>query len=738
MDAARRIRRIHNKRHRSSQGSYRSKYIFNSKYEEKKTIEYCINLIRSRFLNRSPEYLTEIAEEVLGERVLLQIAKRLFPEKKQDLLGNVTLQDELSSSMLSRALRTDILAALENRLEKLQVHRATELEKRLDILRDLFGLNDIEIELTVFFFLLYSVAPLGNNLTASGIVNITSLRGIRNYGHIVLNLKRDEFSKVFNSEKLIKVQMLQSSAENGVSISDWCMEYLYGKGRRDLAHEFYDTKNIEHLEISDFDIKKESLEVIDTLLTEREKTNLLVHGLPGTGKTSFGRCLGKKYQMTLYSVKQVPSDNISERISAIHATLNAAANKDSIILIDEADDLLNSIEGFFHKSRVSKSWINNLLDSHDQKIIWITNRTSDIDPSTLRRFDFRLRFSAQNQKARNRILNNEIRRLRMKRFFSDEEIAELSRNYNVNADAISSSLKMVRNIIRSDKQKALLHIHEALGNYEEPLGEGKGIKKRGRAGNEFILEGANTSIDLNKIIESSARHIKKMERESFPTLSMLFHGKPGTGKTEFVHYLGREIGLPVTTHRASDIYSKWIGETEENIARAFRDSEQNDSILFFDEADTFLFPRSNAVRSWEVSVTNEVLTQLEVHNGIVVFATNDFDGLDHAAIRRFVFKVEFSPLIPKQVDILFKDLLAGLGMKCSVIEGSDVRALHEAEGLVPADFSIVKRSLIYTKDENITNKHIVEALLSEIKLRRNGRKIGFSAPGLPRSEVKLH
>ena len=93
-------------------------------------------------------------------------------------------------------------------------------------------------------------------------------------GYIVLNIKRSEFSKVFNSEKLFKVQMLQPSDENGISLSEWCMEYLYGKGSRDLAHEFYDTKNIEHLEISDFDIKKESLEDIDTLLTEKEKTNL--------------------------------------------------------------------------------------------------------------------------------------------------------------------------------------------------------------------------------------------------------------------------------------------------------------------------------------------------------------------------------------------------------------------------------------------------------------------------------
>ena len=91
----------------------------------------------------------------------------------------------------------------------------------------------------------------------------------------------------------------------------------------------------------------------------------------------------------------------------------------------------------------------------------------------------------------------------------------------------------------------------------------------------------------------------------------------------------------------------WVGETEQNIASAFRDAQENNKILFFDEADSFLYPRRDAFHSWEKSFTNEILTQLESYRGIVIFATNDINGLDNASMRRFRFKVEFKPLTPR-------------------------------------------------------------------------------------------
>ncbi|NIP99131.1 MAG: AAA family ATPase, partial [Nitrospinaceae bacterium] len=70
-------------------------------------------------------------------------------------------------------------------------------------------------------------------------------------------------------------------------------------------------------------------------------------------------------------------------------------------------------------------------------------------------------------------------------------------------------------------------------------------------------------------------------------------------------------------------------------------AEENRALLFFDEADSFLRPREAAVRSWEVTEVNELLTQMETFRGVFLCATNFLNGLDSAALRRFTFKVEF-------------------------------------------------------------------------------------------------
>ena len=68
-------------------------------------------------------------------------------------------------------------------------------------------------------------------------------------------------------------------------------------------------------------------------------------------------------------------------------------------------------------------------------------------------------------------------------------------------------------------------------------------------------------------------------------MNLLMFGPPGTGKTEFVKHLGKELDRKVLVMKGSDLLSKYVGESEQNIAKAFQRAETEHVILFFDEID---------------------------------------------------------------------------------------------------------------------------------------------------------
>ncbi|PTX43893.1 ATPase family protein associated with various cellular activities (AAA) [Gemmobacter caeni] len=111
------------------------------------------------------------------------------------------------------------------------------------------------------------------------------------------------------------------------------------------------------------------------------------------------------------------------------------------------------------------------------------------------------------------------------------------------------------------------------------------------------------------------------------------------------------MGLQVVEKRASDLMSKWVGESEQNIARAFAEARAKDAMLIFDEADSLLADRRSAERSWEVSQVNEMLTWMESHPLPFVCTTNFVEKLDPATQRRFTFRIRFDFLSEAQLPL---------------------------------------------------------------------------------------
>jgi len=127
-------------------------------------------------------------------------------------------------------------------------------------------------------------------------------------------------------------------------------------------------------------------------------------------------------------------------------------------------------------------------------------------------------------------------------------------------------------------------------------------------------------------------------------ISALFSGPPGTGKTMAAGVIAHELGVPLLHVDLSTIVSKYIGETEKQLAQLFDAAQSVKAALFFDEADA-LFGKRTEVKDahdrYANLETSYLLQRIEYYEGLVLCATNFMKNIDEAFVRRFGFIVEF-------------------------------------------------------------------------------------------------
>ncbi len=130
-----------------------------------------------------------------------------------------------------------------------------------------------------------------------------------------------------------------------------------------------------------------------------------------------------------------------------------------------------------------------------------------------------------------------------------------------------------------------------------------------------------------------------------PKCVINFYGPPGTGKTMAAHSIATAVGKKILILNYSDIESKYVGEAPKNLMKAFQVAKETDAILFFDEADSFLGSRIRNVQQSSDQAINslrsQMLMQLEMFNGTVIFATNLLENYDKAFESRIIKNVEF-------------------------------------------------------------------------------------------------
>jgi hypothetical protein len=172
--------------------------------------------------------------------------------------------------------------------------------------------------------------------------------------------------------------------------------------------------------------------------------------------------------------------------------------------------------------------------------------------------------------------------------------------------------------------------------------------------------------------------------------------------------------------------SKYVGETESNMAKMFDEAQSEAAILLLDEADSFMRSRRRAERAYEVSEVNEMLQGMERFSGVFICTTNLFEDLDEAALRRFTFKIQFRPLTAVQRELMFvTEALNGERWRMTPEQRSRLGRLGV---LAPGDFASVKRQIdvleqAFEPDEFLSQLEAEHRVKPEV---REHREMGFS------------
>lgn len=410
--------------------------------------------------------------------------------------------------------------------------------------------------------------------------------------------------------------------------------------------------------------------------------NLLLHGPVGTGKTEFAKTLAKYVGMNIWSIGETDDQGNEptrgERLAALKLAQRLLAKRaGALVLIDEAEDVMASEIPFFGRSRdSSKVYLNRMVEQNPVPIVWTCNDVGTIDPAVLRRMTLAIEVRTPGRSARARIWNRVLHETGLN--LGDDAVARLSSLYSAPPAVAANAARAA--MLSGGGEAA---VEEAMGGVLQVLGIGPSIQDADASAFNPAL--VNCEEDLARLVESLVR--SRASRQ----WSLCLYGPPGTGKSQFARHIAMQLGMEVMQQRASDLLSMWVGESEQQISAAFQAARTRNAMLVIDEADSLLSDRREAVRSWEATQVNEMLTWMESHPLPFVCTTNLIDRLDQASLRRFTLKLRFASLNPTQTNLAF-ECFFGIAAP---------RRL--ADGLTPGDFATVrrKRDLLSITDPSV-------------------------------------
>ena len=473
---------------------------------------------------------------------------------------------------------------------------------------------------------------------------------------------------------------------------------------------------VPSLQLDDFahiaGMKEMMLTYLQQALKHHQKgVNLLIYGVPGTGKTEFAGLLAQALGISAYNITYMDSDGdvvkAEQRLNYSRLAQTLLNGKQALLIFDEIEDVFNGSLMERSVAQKNKAWTNQLLENNNVPMIWLSNSVSGIDPAFLRRFDLILEMPDLPLKNKSALITQLAEGK-----LSPAYVQHFAKVRSLTPAILSRTIRVAKELNTSNFAETLLMMfNQTLKSQNKPKIEPLVLGKA-----DYNLDYVACNDNIHRISEGLKRSKKGR---------ICCYGPPGTGKTAWAAWLAEQLDMPLLLKQGSDLLNPYVGGTEQNIAQAFEQAKADNALLVLDEVDTFLFSREGANRSWERSQVNEMLTQIERFEGLMVVSTNLIEVLDPAALRRFDLKLKFDYLTLRQRLDFAKQQAEILGLPS--LSEEDLSQIESLNLLTPGDFAAVARRHQFSPFQKVQDW--LSALQGECEVKpafsATTRRIGF-------------
>ncbi|EGB15666.1 AAA ATPase central domain protein [Pseudodesulfovibrio mercurii] len=590
-----------------------------------------------------------------------------------------------------------------------------------------FDLSELETRLCLFLYVLATWSEceqyFEDTLKCNGRTNHTVLA-------ILLDTSLFKLRRVMNG-KLDRLAILERNISGRVVFNSLYSRFFEDCEPERVAESLFETLAGNPVPLDEYILDAGDRECILELLRNAGDvpTHILLHGVPGAGKTSFAHSLAHALGVPAYNVPISRGKDDMPRATGIEACLNMTnGGRNALVIADEADVLLNTLRGYLLSGeRQDKGWLNELLERPGVRIVWITNSIEDVEDSVLRRFSYNMKFTPLTAAQREVLFDRILRKHKVKSLVPSREIRGLVREYPVSAGVVDLSVRQARAMCGRDAGRFVRTLRRLLAAAQSLAEDRAPGGKRFEMEEGYSLDGLNFDTDIKALMRDLERYdayLKSGRNDLILNRNVLLYGPPGTGKTAFAKYVASRLGRRLLVRRASDLLSKWVGGTEENLARAFAEAEREGHVLLVDEADSFISSRDQAMHRWEISHVNEFLTQMETFRGILICSTNRADELDAASRRRFTHKIRVDYLT-RHGNLVFFDKILGPYFR-GKLNGAARSRLAGLADAAPGDFKVVRDKIVLEPRGTYSGERLLQMLEEEVAAKRRRRPcIGF-------------
>ncbi|WP_103610919.1 ATP-binding protein [Campylobacter concisus] len=624
----------------------------------------------------------------------------------------------------SKEPKEEEIQNLKNRFEILEKSQIScglkDLEHNLNLLQGNLGLNSTERDILRFVAIMYNYEVISNACSLLGdLNNIQATKAISK----ILNLRFSDVQKAFKKDGIFaktsivklennvhnlkyKIDVINNNFMCDLFVKCESMDEIFESAIKPCSKTNLTTKNYPHIK----EDMKILLSFLKNAVSKKQKgVNVLLYGSAGTGKTELSKVIASELNLKLYEVAYDDEYGYAtedRRLRSYCLAQNVLSAGSNLLMYDEAEDIFNTNND--EKRQYGKAFINRSLETNELPTIWITNNILDMDEAVVRRFNLAIEIGIPTEDVRAKIIKKYSENL-----IDNKLVKKLAKNQFVAPAVVSNASLVVSNLNTKDKNKAFERV---ISNTLKAQGYDeieKDEKPSADLPSSYDPNFVNSDCDLNELIQG----IKESKNAR-----ICLYGVPGTGKSAYAKFIAKSLKKPIIIKKGSDLLSMYLGETEKNIALAFKEAKDKKAVLVFDEVDSFLQDRSMAARSWEVTQVNEMLVQMESFDGIFIATTNLINNLDKACLRRFDLKLEFGYLLPEQARNLFKKECALLKVKFDENASKKVSNLGL---LAPGDFASVRRQAKFRPIKN--GDDFCHRLKLEVALKNEEKsaKIGF-------------